>query len=369
MPFSLYLPQSRSRVAGIILAIGGLVLLVATIRVSPSASGELTYGVSRIDGDPGITIHWVLCPGAAARTVDLEGYTGGSQPSTAVPVLWQIRSDAAPPDEPRVETFTVGQIPNGFYETVRYGGRLPDDLIVISSPPGDASSMNGMSFRLEDLPRAGVYRGSYETVSTDQFAADGLASCSGGGVGDPGPSSDVGLVMLGLGGLLLAGRLRPIAALVAATIATVGIAGFVAMLIGGQLAGFTGVGQARTAFVGGAAQVPVDRRVLLELSPSTSVARPDGLFVARILAPGSYSFVVQCEGPSIQIGEGSDITDGVTGGRQVIGCATTGPVRGVIADRTDRGQLVEIVVNPNGMSDWRVVVLEGPGAVGPFGER
>jgi hypothetical protein len=369
MLFSLHRPQSRSRVAGIILAICGLVLLVVTIRFSSSASGELTYGVSRIDGDPGIAIHWVLCPGVAARTVDLEGYTGGSQPPTSVPVLWQIRSDAAPMELARVESFTVGQTPDGFYETVRYGGRLPDDLIVISSPPGDASSMNGMSFRLEDLPRDGVYRGSYETVSVDQFAADGLASCSGGGVGTPGPWSDVGLVALGLGGLLLAGRARPIAALVGATIALVGIAGFVPLLVGDSLAGFGGADQARTEFVAGAGQVPGGRHVLLELSPSTSVAKPDGSYVARIVAPRSYSFVVQCEGTSIQIGEGSAITDGVTGGRQVIGCATAGPVRGVIADRTDRAEVVEIVVNPNGMSDWRVVIVEGSGTVGPFDER
>lgn len=369
MPSSLHLRHSRSRVAGIILAIAGLVLLAATIRISSSASGELTYGVSRIDGDPGIAIHWVLCPGVAARTVDLEGYTGGSQPPTSVPVLWQIRSDAAPTEQARVETFAVGQTPDGFYETVRYGGRLPDDLIVISSPPGDASSMNGMSFRLEDLPRDGVYRGTYELVSDDQFAADGLATCSGGGSGAPGPWSDIGLVALGLGGLLLAGRARPIAALVAATIATVGIAGFLPMLAGGPLVGMNGASQAREAFVAGAAQVQTDRHVLLDLSPSASVAKPDGSYVARIVAPHSYSFVVQCEGPSIQIGEGSAITDGVTGGRQVVGCATAGPVRGVIADRTDRAQVVEIVVNPNGMSDWRVVVVEGSGTVGPFDEH
>lgn len=368
MPLTLHAPRSRSRVAGGLLAISGLILLAATVPAPSSASGELTYGVSRVDGDPGIAVHWVLCPGVPARTVDLEGYTGGSQPPTAVPVLWQIRSDAAPPETARVETFTVGQTPAGFYETVRYGGWLPNDLIVISSPPGDASSMNGMSFQLADLPRDGVYRGTYETVSADQFALDGLASCSGGGGGTPGPRTDLGLLLLGLGGLLVAGRARPTAVFVAATIAIVGIAGFLPMLAGRPLANSSGVTQDRTAFVAGMAEVPANRHVLQDLSPTTAVARPDGLYVARIVAPRSYSFVVECEGPSLQIGEGSAITDGVTGGRQVVGCATPEPVRGVIADRTDRAQLVEIVVNPNGIGAWRVVVVEGSGTVGPFGE-
>lgn len=360
-------PQSKSRAVGALLALGGLVLLATAIPATLSDSGELTYGVSRADGDPGIAIHWVLCPGVPARSVDLEGYTGGSQPPTAVPVLWQVRSDAVPTQTARVETYTVGQTPPEFYETVRYAGRLPDDLIVISSPPGDASSMNGMSFRLEDLPRDGVYRGTYETVSVDQFARDGLASCGGGG-GAPGPRSDLGLLLLGLGGLLVAGRARPTAALVGATVAIVAVAGLLPVLAGRPLADASGMAQAPTAFVAGSAEVPAGRRVLLDLSPNTAAASPDNMYVARFNAPRSYSFVVQCDGPSLQIGEGARITDGATGGRQVIGCATPEPVRGVIADRTDRTELVEIVVKPNGLGDWRLVVIEGPGSVGPFGE-
>jgi len=225
-----------------------------------------------------------------------------------------------------------------------------------------------MSFQLGDLPSDGVYRGTYETVSADQFAVDGLATCSSGGGGTSGPRTDLGLVLLGLGGLLVAGRTRPTAAFVAATIAIVGLAGTLPMLAGRPLADSSGVAQARTAFVAGTSEVPADRHVLVELSPDTAVARPDGLYVARIIAPRSFSFVVQCQGPSLQIGEGSGITDGVTGGRQVIGCATPEPVRGMIADRTDRAALVEIVVNPKGIADWRVVVVEGSGHVGPFGE-
>ena len=360
-------PRSRSRVGGALLAIGGLILLATAIPATSSASGELTYGVSRVDGDPGIAIHWVLCPGVPVRSVDLEGYTGGSQPPTAVPTLWQIRSDAAAADTARVVTFTVGQTPPRFYETVRFAGRLPDDVVVISSPPGDASSMNGMSFRLSELPRDGVYRGTYETVSVDQFAHDGLASCSGGG-GPPGPRSDLGLLLLGLGGLVVGGRARPTAALVAATVAIVAIAGLLPVLAGRPLADSSRTGQASTAFVAGTAEVPAGRRVLLDLSPDTAAASPDGVYVARIIAPRSYSFVIDCDGPSLQIGEGARITDGETGGRQVIGCATSEPVRGVIADRTDRAELVEIVVNPNGLRDWRVVVVDGPGSVGPFQE-
>lgn len=361
--------RSKSRAVACLLAIGGLILLATTIPASSvSDSSELRYGVSRVDGDPGIAIHWVLCPGVPARTVDLEGYAGGSQPPTAVPVLWQIRVDDVTPSETaRVETFTVAQTPPGFYETVRYTGRLPDDLIGIGSPPGDASSMNGMSFRISELPRDGVYRGTYETVSADQFARDGLASCGDGGA-TPERRSDLALLLLGLGGLLAAGRGRHTGSLVAATVAIVGIAGLLPPLAERPRADSSGAPQAPTAFAPGRVALPAGRHVLLDLSAGSAGARPGGVFVARFNAPSSYAFVVGCEGKSLQVGEGAEIANGVTGGRQVIGCATSLPVRGVVADRRDRAQLVEIVVNPNGVRDWRVVVIDGTGATGPFDE-
>lgn len=156
--------------------------------------------------------------------------------------------------------------------------------------------------------------------------------------------------------------------MVGATIAIVAIAGLLPVLTGRPLTDSNGAAQASDAFVAGVAEVPAGRRVLRDFSPNTAAASPDGMYVARIIAPRSYSFVVECDGPSLQIGEGAGITDGGTGGRQVIGCATREPVRGVIADRRDRSQLVEIVVNPNGIRNWRVVIIEGPGNVGPFGE-
>jgi hypothetical protein len=43
-------------------------------------------------------------------------------------------------------------------------------------------------------------------------------------------------------------------------------------------------------------------------------------------------------------------------------------VKGAIADSGERGDLVEVVVNPNGITDWRVLVVAGSGQVGPFDE-
>jgi hypothetical protein len=91
--------------------------------------------------------------------------------------------------------------------------------------------------------------------------------------------------------------------------------------------------------------------VLLDMSPATHQARPGGIFVARILAPGPYAFVVSCDGSSIHVGESSEIEDGGTGGRQLVGCTTARPVQGAIADRSDRAEFVKIVVDPNGMDD------------------
>ena len=119
---------------GILLLLAGSALLVAGIAIG-TRPANLTYGVSRVDGDPGIAIHWALCADEAARVVDLEGYWGGSQLPTAVPVFWQVRSDAESATGPRVETYVVGQTPPGFYETVSLRRQLPDDLIGISGPP------------------------------------------------------------------------------------------------------------------------------------------------------------------------------------------------------------------------------------------
>jgi hypothetical protein len=110
-----------------------------------------------------------------------------------------------------------------------------------------------------------------------------------------------------------------------------------------------------------------DRKVLADLSPQ--ITRSDGgLFVARFVSPGDYAFAVSCDGASLQIGEASEIENGGTGGRQLVGCATGNLVKGAIADSGERGDLVEVVVNPNGITDWRVLVVAGSGQVGPFDE-
>lgn len=62
---------------------------------------------------------------------------------------------------------------------------------------------------------------------------------------------------------------------------------------------------------------------------------------------------------TILVGEAADIDNGSTGGRQLIGCATAALVRGTIAERGERNDLVEVVVDPNGMADWQVLVLAG----------
>jgi hypothetical protein len=91
-----------------------------------------------------------------------------------------------------------------------------------------------------------------------------------------------------------------------------------------------------------------------------------GVFVARFIAPGDYAFVVSCRGRSLQIGESSEIPNGGTGSRQVIGCANRDPVRSSIGWRPDRARLVEVVVFANGATDWHLVVVAGAGRIGPF---
>jgi hypothetical protein len=104
------------------------------------------------------------------------------------------------------------------------------------------------------------------------------------------------------------------------------------------------------------------------VSPETALRREDGSYHTRILAPGAYAFVIECDGPSIQLGELSEIRNGDTGARQLVGCSTQAPVRGAIADRVDRSELVDLVINPIGLHRWRLLVIDGAGSTGPFEE-
>jgi hypothetical protein len=360
----------RSLVAVALLAVG--VSLLASGVSSFGAAGTIDhrYGASRVAGDPGIAIHWVVCAGESASVVDLEGYWGGSQPPTAVSAYWQVRAlDPAPRDSTSVETFVVGTTPAGYFETVPLRRPLPNDLVAISSPPGDTRALAGMTFTINDLRRSAVHRGGYELVSHEQFTADGRAACAEGSAAESAPGG-LALLALGLGAAIAAGRGHKSALAVGGVVAVTG--GLV------LLAGVSGFGrftqglpssQGSAAFHAGVTAVPPGREVLLDLSPATRRSRSaDAPIYARILVEGGYAFAVSCEGPSIAVGEASAVPRGVTGSRQLLGCATGELVRGALADRGDRDDLIELIIDPNGMTDWRVVVVAGDGAVGPFGE-
>jgi hypothetical protein len=264
--------------------------------------------------------------------------------------------------------FIVGRTPNGYFETVPLRRALPKDLLGISGPPGGGLYRGGMSFEIDSLPRDAIHRGGYETVSSEAFAREGVASCARSGSA---LLQGAGLLALGLGGALLATRRRPTALVIALAVATAG-----AFEIGGAVTGISRVRpdagssdrQPIAVFASGRTPLPDGARTLAVISPEATRDVGGGLYVARINSPGPYSFAISCVGLSIQIGEGAEILNGGTGSRQLLGCATGELVRGAIADRSDRSDLVEIVVDPNGSTDWRVVVVEGAGVVGPFSE-
>lgn len=345
----------------------GVTLTAFTLLASADRSSPAGYGVSSVDGDPGIAIHWVVCAGQSARVVDLEGYWGGSSLPTAVPVLWQARSGVIASGETRVETYIVGDVPPGFYETVPLRRHLPRDLVTINGPPGGGLSEGGMSFLPADLQRELVYTGDYLHVSMERFRDEGAAGC--GGAASAG-SQPVGLILSAAGVFLLAGRRRPMVTFVAAMVAVVGSVALAATL-GLRLpltVGDQGPTQGAEAFGSRPLAIPAERPIILELSPRTHPPRADGSVRARIQAPGAYSFAVGCEGPSIHIGEASEIENGSTGSRQLVGCATQGMVRGSIAASADRHDVVDIFIDPNGMTDWTVLVVQGEGNLGPFDE-
>ncbi|MEO5966177.1 MAG: hypothetical protein ABIR11_11980 [Candidatus Limnocylindrales bacterium] len=377
----------RWRTFGLALVVAGLgwmtlgQLGTGSSAVGGVAGSDLRYGVGPTAGDPGIAIHWIVCPGETARMVDLEVLVGGSRPAAGVPILWQIRSvEPRPVAQPEVLVFTAGQVPPGWYETIPLARPVPADLLAITAPPGDGPDAGGRSFDPRELQSGRVERGGYESVTTEQFVADGLASC-GTGASDGGlPLNGLGLVLLGLGGVVLSGRSRPVLSIVAAAGLFVGgmllVEPFAASTrIGADLLGGAGVTaaetsllQGRDAFAPGTAPSPAGRTVLLDLSSATARLRPDGQVLARFIAPGDYAFLIGCSGPSLQLGELAPIPNGVTGARQLVGCSTPDAVRSAIADDPERGDAIELLVNPAGSATWRVVAVAGDGATGPFAE-
>jgi hypothetical protein len=361
--------RGRLRIVGVGLLLGGLAL---TVRPAPGTSeGDvLRYGVSRTTIG-GLAINWVLCPGEAPRTVRVGEDLGGSRTAAGVPVFWEIRSDRPANTVATVERYVVGETPAGFYQTIALLQPLPTDptdLFSIDSPPGDAASTNGMGFGLADLPSSGIYRGNYETVSEDQFAKDGLRTCNRtAGADDPLLRLGHAIAFLGLVGLALTAGRRVV--LVGAGVLLV--AAFLTRTwpAVGPLP-VLGARQAAPAFAPGRATVPVGRQILADLSPGSTAVHEvaPGFFVARILAPSDYAFVVSCGDLSVQISESSEIPDGGTGSREIIGCATPRPVRSGIGFRTDRAHLVEVSILSNGAAPWHLVVIDGSGEIGPFEE-
>jgi len=139
-------------------------------------------------------------------------------------------------------------------------------------------------------------------------------------------------------------------------------------LVGSEAAGTSAV-QRPEAFAPGTAPSSDGREVLLDLSAATARYRPDGLVLARFVATTDYAFLVGCDGSSLRLGELAPIEDGVTGARQIVGCATDAAVRSSIGGRADRGDVVEILASDTGTANWHVVVVGGDGDTGPFVEQ
>lgn len=358
--------NSRRVPAGVALAALGVIAVVLGAPPDTHRAQDLRYGVSRVDGEPGIAIHWVVCARETASAVDLQAYQGGSVTPNGIPVFWQIRTDAAAGGPARVETFVVGETPPGYYETVPFVRRLPDDLIVITGPPSPGRSTAGMSFELDELPTDAIHRGGYETVSPEDFASRGIASCPSR---EPRVAQGIGFALIGAAGIVLARRRRPVGLGFALALLGIGAVGIVSAVttMPGPPPTFA-ARQSGEAFQPGTTALPPGARVLATISPATTRELGDGFFVARIHSPGEYALAIECTGVSIQVGEGAELPNGGTGSRQLLGCATGQLVRGGIAGRLDRSDLVEIVVDAAGAGEWHVVVVEGPGAVGPFSD-
>jgi hypothetical protein len=131
--------------------------LDARTGVSLSSSGE-------------VELHYALCAGEHMSMIRVEELVGGSRTAYGVPSYWQVETEGAV--VPGV--VVVGSVPEGWTETVRYHGALPDDDLV--GIEATRSGM-GMSFRPARLREGEVLRGTYDTVSRDQFEADARAEC------------------------------------------------------------------------------------------------------------------------------------------------------------------------------------------------
>jgi hypothetical protein len=146
-----------------------LALPMVLAGCSGSSGLDSRTGVSRSPSGEA-QLHYALCEGERMTMIRAEELVGGSRTGYGVPIYWQIESDGAEISDPVI----VGSVPGGWTETVHYRGTLPDDELIGIEGTRDRL---GMSFRPAALREGEVLRGTYDTVSLEQFQSDADDEC------------------------------------------------------------------------------------------------------------------------------------------------------------------------------------------------
>ena len=135
---------------------------------APSYGLDSRTGVSALP-DGRVQLHYALCPGERMHLVRVEELVG-ARPDFGVPIYWQIESLHGS----SLTTYTVGETPPGFVETVALTRALPAGELLGIEGTGDGL---GMSFDRSRLTPDRVLRGSYDEVSLQTFTDDAARKC------------------------------------------------------------------------------------------------------------------------------------------------------------------------------------------------
>jgi hypothetical protein len=140
-----------------------LLLLPACDWIGEPVPGR-QFGLSLTDsGD--IVVRYDPCVYEGVSVVELRSVKGHIFGDNDDPILWEATSD----QDTRLETFTVGNAPPGFSETIPLQGMPPsgERLGIIVSLP-NARATQGTTFKIEEL-KTGEFldaRGNYVSLET-----------------------------------------------------------------------------------------------------------------------------------------------------------------------------------------------------------
>lgn len=160
---------------GSAIALGAVAALAAALISCDRFPQFEKIGVGLSDGE--LQIHYVGCEDEVVRTVRLSVPDDPDTDANERVVLWQIDS----PSGSDRETYTVGETPRGFQETVAFEEEIDANALLLAGVE-TAGTGTARSFRMADLQEGMIWARQQEpagNASPEVFRQRAASTCPG----------------------------------------------------------------------------------------------------------------------------------------------------------------------------------------------